>query len=110
MNELSIIEEVLTEQRTKGMNETGEKSEDSGLASAENSSIQSGKIKNEIDRRLIIQFQALNAKSASVRESTFVHAEGQNRGNCNISRIENEVGAQTVNSDDGEKDEIKLIF
>ena len=104
MNELSIIEEVVLEQGTKGLNETTDKSGDSGVVSADNSSIQSGKKDTEIDRGLIIQFQALNAKSNNVRESTFVHHDTQHHGNCNISRIENEVGAQTVNSDDGKRD------
>ena len=102
MNELSIIEEVVLEQMPKAINETTNKSEDSGMVSAESSSIQSGK-KNikDSEELIIIPFQALNAKPESVKESTFVNGGSRADGSCNISKIENEVSAQTVNSEDG---------
>ena len=105
MNELSIIEEVHLEQIPKIDDGAVDKSEDSGLASISDSSNQSGKTHSDRGP-IIIQFQALNAKPANTRESTFVHGEDRQVGSCNISGIENDAGTQTVNSEDGKSESL----
>ena len=105
MNHLSIIEEIVVTDNMKQVNDSGEQTEDSGLASSTNTSAQSGN--NDItqdERCLIIKFKALNAKSG-VRESTMLANGGGMKGNCDISGIGSEDNGQTVNSEDGEWNE-----
>ena len=101
MTDLSTINEINLELGMKDQNETMDRSEDSGLASSENSSAQSGKKLNFDDRCLIIQFQALNARPDNIRESTFVTNEERIQGNCNLSSINAGNAAETINSEDG---------
>ena len=102
MNDLSIINENVVELRRKGLDESNEKSDDSGLASSDNSNSQSGSHNHyEVNGCLIIKFKALNANADGVRESTFVANSGQSRGSCNLSGIAASSGTQTINSDDG---------
>ena len=112
MNDLSTINEIALESQPKQLNETNEKSEDSGLASSEVSSAQSGKLVHDLDldfqkteRCLIIQFKALNAAPSGVRESTFVTNGDQHKDSCNISGIEAAENLQTLNSSDGKLSE-----
>ena len=102
MNQLSIIEEIVMEPRNKDLDGSNDRTEDSGLASSENSSAQSGKSESN-DRCLIIQFEALNAKPDSVRESTMLAQNEKRKGSCDLSGIGTEINVQTVNSEDGKR-------
>ena len=86
----------------KDANNSADRTEDSGIANSEKSSEQSGN-SNRNDRCLIIQFEALNAKPDSIRESTMLAQDGKGKGSCDLSRIGTEINAQTVNSEDGKK-------
>lgn len=102
MSDLSIIREVIPEQRPKDLNETMERSGDSGLASSESSNSHSGKDNTlGVSECFIIQFQALNASENNVRESTFVTTGGMGQEKCNLSGINASNAAQTINSSDG---------
>ena len=103
MNQLSIIEEaVVMDPNIKNADDSADQTEDSGIAKSEKSSEQSGN-SNKNDRCLIIQFEALNAKPDSVRESTMLAQSSKGKGNCDLSRIGTEINTQTVNSEDGKR-------
>ena len=101
MNDLSVIEENVLEQCPKGIN--GDNSEDSGLASSSNTSVQSGSRFNaKFERCIIIEFKALNERPETVKESTFLN-EKNAKGSCNLSAIAAEGIAETINSEDGRR-------
>ena len=100
MNELSIIEEALdTQEIVKQGEEKGDQSEDSGLASSNNSSAYSGRDHVILKRCLIIPFQALN--SGVPKESTFLLNKSGAKSACNESSINPTLSKDTVNSEDG---------
>ena len=108
MNQLPIIEEiVVVDQVSKNLNGSADRSEDSGIANSEKSSEQSGNSEKS-ERCLIIQFKALNAKPDSVRESTMLAQGGKGKGSCDLSVIGAEINTQTVNSEDGKRDETDI--
>ena len=104
MNELSVINEVAVESQ-KGADVSIERSHDSGVASensgiteSENSGTAEGNVNAE--KHIIILFEALNTKPATMKESTFVASSSNNKGGCNISAIGPIVTNNTI-SDDG---------
>ena len=100
MNELSVIKEAVDNYEVvKQGDGRGDQSEDSGLASSNNSSTYSGKCQNSPKRRLIIPFQALNA--ATPRESTFLMNKAGDNEVCDQSSIAPTQNKNTVISEDG---------
>ena len=75
---------------------------DSGLASATDNSIETGKdVKKDLNA-IIIQFEALNAEEKAPnapKESTFVKKNTGVEKECDISRIDGDGGRGTLNSE-----------
>lgn len=101
--ELSAImetDDVQLKRTNKG--ERGlEESNDSGVASATDNSIEAGKTDDMPLKSLIVEFKALNANEEKTPiESTFVAKSKKHSGPCNISAIEGSSGNRdTINSE-----------
>ena len=104
IKELSVINEVIIEKQ-KEVDQSAEQSHDSGVAESENSGTIAGNVK--VEKQIIILFKALNAKSATTKESTFVASASTTKGSCNISVI-GPVGAHNTISDDGKSTVLRL--
>ena len=98
MNELSIIKETVEVVKLDGQDK-GNQSEDSGLASSNNSSAYSGRDEVSFKRCLIIPFQALNP--ATPKESTMLMNKSSMKNACDESSIAPAQSKDTVISCDG---------